>query len=172
MLFRSQAEIYLSALRETDAAVEKLITYFQHYDEKVVIVMYGDHLPHIPEFLSALYGKDTAYLTLEETSRMYQTPFFIWANYDIKEEEIKNISLNYLNSLVMDAAKLPKTGYQAFLSELRRTLPVISSWGYQDFQGNQFPQYSSSAYDEQLDAYRILQYNNMFDTRVKEFFTP
>ena len=67
---------------------------------------------------------------------MYLTPFFIWANYDIEEETVDAISLNYLATLLLDVAGLPKTEYQQYLTELHEILPVINTLGYRDQEGN------------------------------------
>ena len=41
------AEQYLTLVRETDQAFEKLIRYFEKQEEPVLIVMFGDHQPSV-----------------------------------------------------------------------------------------------------------------------------
>lgn len=58
-------------------------------------------------FYEELFGKPTSELTLEEEQKMYVTPFMIWANYDIEEKTVEDISLNYLATLLLETAELP-----------------------------------------------------------------
>ena len=46
----------------------ELINYFRHKQEEVIIVMFGDHYPHIIDFTEYLYGKDVALLSTEDYS--------------------------------------------------------------------------------------------------------
>ena len=135
--------------------------------------MFGDHQPNVETgFLEELYGKDYDELSPEELALRYQTPFVLWANYDIEEAENVDISANYLSTLLMDAAGLPKSAYQNFLSELREKLPVITANFAIDADGNF---YSSSEYDQLADVledYEIIQYYHLFDNehRKNEIF--
>ena len=48
------AETYLSEVNVTDAALKKLIDYFEDSNENTMIVMFGDHLPAINSMKSCL----------------------------------------------------------------------------------------------------------------------
>ncbi len=140
---------YLSLMKLSDQATERLVDYFAKEEEDTVIVFFGDHQPTdsvvnpvlklngtSSSSLSAdsvvnpvlkLNGTSSSSLSAEEEALRYQVPFFIWANYDIEEESGLNISANYLASRTLDAAGLPKPGYFSFLSELEKQAPVISA---------------------------------------------
>lgn len=169
----SRINAYLTLLKVTDDAFQDLISYYEAVDEKTIILMFGDHQPNVETgFLEELYGKDYDELTPEELALRYQTPFVLWANYDIEEAENVDISANYLSTLLMDAAGLPKSAYQNFLSELREKLPVITANFAIDADGNF---YSSSEYDQLADVledYEIIQYYHLFDNehRKNEIF--
>lgn len=167
---KNKIETYLGSINKTDEAVQKLINYFSKYPEKTVIVMFGDHYPHIPELFEYLYGKKLDEISLKETELMHQTPFFIWANYDISAEEINSISLNYLATKVMDVSNLKKSGYQLFLSDMYQELPVVSGFGYEDKKGKVYSYRVDKEYESTLNDYHILQYNNMFGKRINHFF--
>ena len=160
---------YLTLLKETDDAFRDLISYYENSDEKTIVLMFGDHQPNVETaFLEELYGKDYDDLTEEELALRYQTPFVLWANYDIEEAEDVQISANYLSTLLMDVAGLEKTAYQNFLSSLREELPVITANYCIDADGNF---YSSAEYDELetlLSDYEIIQYNHLFDTENRD----
>ncbi len=156
-------ELYLSLIRESDAAFESMVEYFKNQDEKTVIVMFGDHQPAdiIASPVLALNGKSND-TSLENQQNRYIVPFVIWANYDIEEKEIDRISVNYLSTLLMDVAGLEKTGYQKFLSELYEKLPVITGNVYIDSEGNYYNT-SDNPYSDILEQYQALQYYHLFD---------
>ena len=82
-----KAEQYLSCIRQSDIALEELLTELKNFKEPVVVAMFGDHFPAVEnEFFEELYGKSLDEISTEEQTRMYTTPFMIWANYDIKEQ--------------------------------------------------------------------------------------
>ena len=123
------AENYLNTVCDSDQATQKLIDHFRDYDEQVIIVMFGDHYPSLPEFDKALLAKRSGLSELEKNALKHQTPFFIWSNRDIEEAELQEISLNYLSDLVFKAAGIPLTPMQQELEHIRESLPIICEWG-------------------------------------------
>lgn len=165
----TQAEQYFSVARNTDSAVEELITYFSNCDEPTVICFFGDHLPSFKDgFYENILGvSDTAELGPEEMQKLYITDFFIWANYDIPEAEIKAISLNYLSTLVMQVADLPMTQYQMFLSDMYTHHPVLTTMGVNDKEGTYLG--STNVLNQDLwNYYSVLQYNNVFGKEMRD----
>ena len=165
---------YLSLIKRTDDALRELIDYYSAVEEPTVICIFGDHQPSVePEFYEELYGKPLSQLTVEEEQKMYVTPFVIWANYDIEERTVEDISLNYLSSLLLETAELPMTAYQQYLLELHKTLPVITTVGYMDSRGNWYRVDDADApYAELIENYRKVQYNHLLDkqNRVDDLF--
>lgn len=167
-----QANQYLSLIKQTDTAFEQLVDYFRGIKEPTIIVMFGDHEPSISdEFYEKLYGKELSDLTQEELQKKYQTPYIVWANYDIKEEE-KDMSVNYLSSYLLKLAGLEMTGYNRFLLNLQKKIPVINAVGYIGDDGKHYTFEEESPYKNDILKYQILQYNNLIDTkhRYEKFF--
>lgn len=170
-----QAEQYLSLLQESDRAFQELIEYFSNIEEPTMIVMFGDHQASIEEeFYAELFGKPLKDLSFEEKQERYVTPFIIWTNYDIEENDHVRMSTNYFGSYILSIAGLELTPYNQFLLELWREIPVIGYGGICDkdgiwYQWNEIPEY----YVELLEEYKILQYNNVYDrsNRIEEIFT-
>ena len=156
---------YLSLIKASDDAVQELLAYYSTVDEPTIICLFGDHQPSVEsEFYEELFGKPLDELTIEEEEQMYLTPFFIWANYDIEEETVDAISLNYLATLLLDVAGLPKTEYQQYLTELHEILPVINTLGYRDQEGNWYRiDDETSPYYDLIEDYRKVQYNHLLD---------
>ena len=160
-----KANKYLSLVKKSDDAFKDLIEYFETVKEPTVICMFGDHQPTIEtEFIEEVMGvSNLSSLTPEQEQQRYCTPFFIWANYDIEEREIERLSSNYLSSLVLETAGVKLTGYNKYLLELSKTLPVIDTVGYVDNEGNYYRWSDSTQYTDLLDDYEKVQYNNIFD---------
>ena len=153
---------YLSLMKLSDQATERLVDYFAKEEEDTVIVFFGDHQPtdSVVNPVLKLNGTSSSSLSAEEEALRYQVPFFIWANYDIEEESGLNISANYLASRTLDAAGLPKPGYFSFLSELEKQAPVISA-NHVSLSDGTFS--SADDQDELLLEYKTFQYHQLFD---------
>lgn len=160
-----KANKYLSLVKASDDAFKELVTYFSKVKEPTVICMFGDHQPSVePEFIAEVIGTNSiSNLTPQQEQSRYVTPFIIWANYEIDEKQIDKLSVNYLSSLVLQTAGVKLTGYNKYLLKLAETLPVIDTVGYIDNQNNYYSWNESSIYDEILDEYEKIQYNNIFD---------
>lgn len=155
-------EQYLSLVELSDAALEKMISYFAKAEEKTVIVFFGDHQPSDVVAASILQknGMKWNALSEEELKLRYQVPYVIWANYDIEEATDEDISVNYLAAEVLNAAGVPTSPYQNFLLELKEEYPVISTVRTKKSDG------SESFADSEggtMDLYRKLQYYQLFD---------
>ena len=163
---------YLSLIKIADESLEYLINYFSKVEEPTMIVLFGDHQPYVEdEFYNSLLQKNfTDTSSKEAAERKYITPFLIWTNYDIPEENYKNVtdlSANYLASLVLDIANIQKTPYLQFLDELREEIPIITGNGYMDKTGLYHDFNEETEYSDLIDNYHYLQFNNMFDTSNK-----
>ena len=171
-----KTEMYLTLCRWTDDAVRKLVEYFKAVDEKTLIVFFGDHQPALLEtkFFKELLGKNPSELTWKEQVARYQVPYFIWANYDLGEMERSDFdtSANYLSSIVMEAAGLPKTDFQLYLDELRETFPAVTAGFYFTADGEVHEVTEEAiAAEPLLRQYEIVQHNDLFDwkNRVEGF---
>jgi len=165
---------YLSLMYQSDKALEYLLDYFSQVDEKTVILCFGDHQPQVAtNFYTEVLGEEPD-LATRQLKQM--VPFFIWANYDIPEAEGVETSINYLSTLLAETAGIPTTGYQQLLSQTFEQLPVINALGFRDGAGNWYEDAESlpEAEADALQAYRVAEYNNMFDksNRLVDFFQP
>ena len=167
---------YFSLMKESDQAIQALVEHYSQVEEKTLIVFFGDHQPPLGNtFFETLYGKKLDERDPEEVQQAYETPFFIWANYDIPEQDDLRISSNYLGVLAAEVAGLPLTGYQQLLSRLMDVLPVASTAGYVTAEGQitqeveELPGYVQSLYRE----YELAAYNHLFDEKhhPEDFFS-
>ncbi len=164
--YYTKATKYLSLVKASDDAFRELIEYFENVDEPTVICMFGDHQPNVEsEFASSLLGVSSLDdVNLKQEQDRHVTPFIIWANYDIDEQYIERLSVNYLSSYVLDIAGVQLTDYNEYLIKLSETVPVVNTVGYIDANGNYYKWSDNSEYTELLKAYEHIQYNNLFDS--------
>lgn len=162
-----KANKYLSLVKASDNAFKELIEYFSTVKEPTVICMFGDHQPSVEtEFISEALGVDSlSGLTPQQEQSRHITPFIIWANYDIGEQQIDKLSANYLSSLVLKTAGVKLSEYNQYLLKLSKTLPVIDTVGYIDNENNYYKWSDVSPYSHLLDEYEKIQYNNIFDQK-------
>ncbi len=81
---------YVNELRQTDIFLGELIAAVAAYDEPVVLVLYGDHLPSLD-----IEAEQT------ESGSVYTTEYVIWSNYDIVAYN-RDLSAYQLSAHVME----------------------------------------------------------------------
>ena len=153
---------YLSLVRLSDQALEKLISYFEEADEKTIVVFFGDHQPNdtVAAPILNLNGMTTKTLTEDQLKLRYEVPYVIWANYDIDAESGKDTSANYLAADVLHYAGISENAYGSYLLELQQNYPVISAMRVLTKDGLDT---NSSSLKQELKDYQSLQYYQLFD---------
>ncbi len=173
------AERYLNLTNQSDEAFELLTEYFSNVKEPTILVMFGDHLPNLPNsFYASLLGKSFSKLNDLEMFQRYQTSLVIWANYDINPNGIYDgvfdeISINYLSAAVKKLAGVPMTAYQKFLADMQEKIPVFTAHGCLDAEGNYFAlDDTSSPWYDLVKEYHMYFYNYQFGKsgRQDDFF--
>lgn len=171
---------YLSLMKKTDEAFEKLVTYFEGQEEDTVILFFGDHQPttYVSNPIIRSNGMQTDSLSLEENLLKYKVPYVLWSNFELPEgvESFKEeTSANYLAIDVLERGGLPLPEYQSFLKEIREQYPVITANQIRDAQGLLYTErtFDRSAgirtEEEQVKdednilRYQTMQYYLMFD---------
>ena len=133
----SMLEVYIEGARDADAMLGRLVEYFSHRNEPVVLVFFGDHLPYLGDNQLAYTEMG---ITQEENWGVltsYETPFVIWANDSAAEEldweaAVKQLALpEHLSAAFLGASVLEltnrteETPWFRFLCQLRREVPVV-----------------------------------------------
>lgn len=171
--YGDDVNIYLNLVKESDEAFKKLVEYFSNIDEPTMIIMFGDHQPklnnHFYENVEKGFSLGDEYKMFEK----YNTPFVIWANYDIEEQTDVKISANYMGTMVDELAGNSMSGYQQMVNEIRKDIPIITAGGYIGADGKYYHTFDkSSPYYDKIMDYCYSEYNNVFDKKhlVDEFF--
>ncbi|MCC6095057.1 MAG: LTA synthase family protein, partial [Eubacterium sp.] len=82
-------EYYCKQIHEMDQFVQKLTETLSDYNEPVVLVMYGDHLPTMGLKQSDVKGWN-----------LYKTPYIIWDNFGLKQKD-KDIAAYQIGAEVL-----------------------------------------------------------------------
>lgn len=80
---------FVKQLHEVDAFIGQLLSELENYDEDVVVVMYGDHLPSLDISATDL-----------DNGNLYQTEYVIWNNFGLEAED-KDVATYELSSYVL-----------------------------------------------------------------------
>lgn len=163
-----EVDEYLSLVKRSDEAVKELIDYFSAVDEPTAIIFFGDHEPNVPSgFIDDLLGNTDAERSREQKQKKLSTPFFIWANYDIEEQQGVQISANYLTAFALDALGCATSGYDQLRLSVREQVPCINNYGYYMQDGSWFDSTTAEACDA-LSEYRMMQYAQLFDIKKRD----
>ena len=165
---------YLTLIKKSDDALEYLIEYFKEVEEPTMIVMFGDHYPGLSDdFEKFLSGNVKEDLPDEEETLYYETPFFIWTNYDMETRTDVTISNNFLGELVMETTGLRMTPYLYYLKDLQTKIKGYNTIGYYTADG-EFVSWSDAGSDVKalLNQYECFQYNALMEklNRADWFF--
>ena len=171
--YDAEVEGYLNYAHESDKEIGRLIEYFKKTDDPTLVVVFGDHAPR---FDTSYYQKILGATSESDMNEIgfQETPMIMWANYDIKSEDLGDTSDNYTTAKIIDLLGLEKTGFQRYLQDLQETIPMINSLGCWTSTDKEclMENYRASDKNEPLNEYNILIYNNLIDTkhRIKGFF--
>lgn len=166
---------YESSVRMADDALRQLISYLETVDEPTVLLFFGDHEPRLSnEFYSSWFTDENG-LDLETTAQLHKTPFFIWGNYDLNTDAAakgSTVSLNYLSTVLFQAAGIKLSPYQEYLADLRMEHPVITARYFTDAFGSKIGS-TPTAFTDSIREYQWLQYNCVFDRahRIPGFYS-
>lgn len=103
-------EYYVNQIHEMDQFVGNLVETLENYDEDIVLVMYGDHLPSLGIEADDLVNKN-----------MYQTEYVIWSSKGVidgkhdRELEAYQLSAYTLSLLNQNPGLLTKLHQQEFI---------------------------------------------------------
>lgn len=169
---KEKAQRYLNLARLTDDAIAKLIGYFSEVEEPTVIVLFGDHQPGLAaDFYQSVTGSDRTQAEGETAMKYYRVPYLIWSNFDSPAEIDNEISLNFLQTKMLERFGLPLSSYDRFHVDLRNTFPIITAQGSYDAQG-QFYEAGSKKLTSQNDyqAYSWLSFYHLFGAKGTDRF--
>jgi len=160
----------LSGLREAvqgvydiDKSFMALVDYFRKSDEPTLLIMYGDHLPFLG--INSSTYRSVGFMKhdlLVRNKNMYETPYVIWANYDISGFDIKErVGAQYLGINAVKMAMVENLPWQFdFFDDFYTNHTVFERYSVCDENGGYTN--GSVVTTEETEAYQMVQYDCLF----------
>jgi hypothetical protein len=159
---RDTLSTYATGVRDSVAAFNEVVAYFERTGRPAVVVMFGDHLPYLGDrykpyarthFVSA---DDEKYWTLDDYMRMHSVPVIGWSNLpqglDLPQQPFSPI---FLGSALERAAGVPPSAAAGVLARLAVEAPVLT---YEGERGRDLQRRLS---DPAIADYRMLVYDQL-----------
>lgn len=142
--------VYMQLIHESSESLKDFIQKLSSYDEKYLLLFFGDHQPNLDE-LDNLAERD--YL-------QYEVPFLIWANYPIEGQHGIKTSTIFLQNYLLNAAGIEYNQMNQYIDSLSKEYPIITPM----FCMNANDKILST--DEVKDNSKLLEYNQIDYYRI------
>jgi len=122
-------EYYVNQIYEMDLFVKELTETLENYDEDVILIMYGDHLPALDMVAGDL-----------KTGDLYASQYVIWDNFGMAKKD-KDLTTYELNAEVMDRLGISVgmiTQYQQNHKDDKNYLANLEALGYDMLYGKRY----------------------------------
>lgn len=156
---------FIHQLNEVDAFLSGLISALENYDEEVVLVLYGDHLPSFP-FTD----------TLMTSGSVYCTEYVIWSNRTGTDIVKKDLEAYALSAHVLDLYDIheglftrfhqTQTESESYLEDMELLAYDVLYGNYESYEG----QLPYEATDMQLGIEPIYLRSAHLQSNVKEYY--
>ena len=152
---------YLTCINASDRDLEYFINELRNIGRPVVLVFFGDHQPSAATTLNdELYPQED---TASHAFRVYQSTYFVWANYEIAGNTELNVydtvGANEVAAITLNKIGAPLTDYQKALLATRSDVPTINVAGYLGADGLRYDLESEdSPYASTIDKLQRMQY--------------
>ena len=163
---KEHMEIYAEGIKQSSIATRNLIDALEQMDEPTVVIFFGDHLPSFKSdvYEQAGYDKDS----FDNERLKWQTPLFIYSNFDLQKIDLKTVSPAYLGVILYDLLNEPITPHYAMLQEIKKTLPGLKHNMLIDAQDAIKTTDLSEEEKELLEDYRMIQYDLLKGQRYSQ----
>ena len=137
---------FLQGIFDADKQLGRLADFVESRDTPTIIVFFGDHLPilglhtdMIFEQLSWISNQAGYLWDLHDRTRIFQTPYLVWANYDLGQEDWGALSTYMLAARVAEASGINMNRYFTYLLGLAGHFRGITNELYIDIHGEFHP---------------------------------
>ena len=144
----------MQLIHKSAEALEEVINELKQKDEKYILLFFGDHQPNL----------DDSDNFEEKSTKEYQVPFLIWANYDIEEQYNVQTSTVFLQNYLLKLAELKFSAMNNDMEELKKHYPIITKRFYMDVNGNEFKNEDDTSDNiEKINNYEKVDYHRIFE---------
>ena len=112
-------EDFATGVRDADALLGQLVSYFSQVDEPVILVFWGDHYNPIDSGYDAYTA--TGYASADSADpRLHQTTLLMWSNYSNYQVDLGTIAAYEISPVMMDLFGLEQPLYFQYLNRQLR----------------------------------------------------
>lgn len=166
--YNSEMDEFLTSISLSAQAFSDLLDRLAQSDRPTVVCMVGDHTCcFAPKIADESLTRDERELLLRSV------PYVVWSNCGFDRSWLpETVSLHSLSSCVLAGAGVQLSGYDSYVAQMCRTIPVFLSGGaWYDADGVRHEAESVADMPEELRGYISLVCNNLGgEDRLDEFF--
>jgi hypothetical protein len=165
-----EIEVYLQAISRTDRELGRLVSELKKQNERVVLLVVGDHHPPLTPSSGAFDTKRYKDTSPDGELFRRRVPFIIWKNFDsspVGEPDTSStaketiVSMNFLSLLLLKEANIEPQGLMAWNTKLMEQCPVVSrNIFYTAGQARSWEQLSPDL-QHTIREYELLQYDQL-----------
>ena len=160
---RNALNEYVACINKSDADLAWFLNELRVIGRPVVVVFFGDHQPAFTKELNDAAFGDTD--SIEGQARIYETPYFMWANYDLPSSDqvsqYMDTNICNLAGLLLECVGVPLTKYQKSSLALQETLSYLNVFGYRSPDGQWYSlDDDESPYSDLVNDRAAIQYRN------------
>lgn len=112
-------EDFATGVRDADALLGQLVSYFSQVDEPVILVFWGDHYNPIDSGYDVYIA--TGYASADSADpRLHQTTLLMWSNYSNYQVDLGTIAAYEISPVMMDLFGLEQPLYFQYLNRQLR----------------------------------------------------
>jgi len=133
---------FLQGVFDADKQLGRLADFIESRDTPTILVFFGDHLPilgrhsdRIFEKLGFVTQQEDFNWTLEDRINVFHTPYLVWANYDLGQEDWGNMSAFMLGAMVAETSGISLNRYFSYVLRSRDYFHGITNELYLDAYG-------------------------------------
>ncbi len=160
---------YLACIEASDADLKYFLDELMKVEQRVVVIFLGDHQPPFTPLYNDIFFADEEDQVAHQ-ERVYQTEYFIWANYDVagvaQKSANKDMSADMLGAVTLNLIGAPLSDYQKARIMERSSIFAVNAFGYLGADGVWYaPNDETSPYAQQYQELSYLNYLN-FGSKV------
>lgn len=120
---------YFAGLHESDAALERLITYFEQVPEDTIIVYFGDHMSDAGTKTEKMLESQSWYDadTFSYDPKSHTVPYFVWSNCGIGQGQQDMMDISTLLPSVLQQTEISMPLFWHYLLDVKQVCGAFNS---------------------------------------------
>ena len=162
---------YFAGLHASDAALERLISYFKDVPEDTIIVYFGDHMSDAgtktEKMLECQSWYDSA--TFSYDVRSHTVPYFVWSNCGITNERQDMMDISMLLPSVLEQTDVSIPLFWRYLLDVKKACGAFNAAvAVQEDQNVIDLADLSGEQQDYMEKYKLLTYDYVWGKRYAE----